>query len=116
MAGFAAIGVLTVAAQAGEPDATSIVRDAVNHWRGVSSDSVMTMVIHRPDWERSMTMRAWTKGDKKSLVRVLEPRKDRGNGTLTVLAEDQPGYQDTVIDDGSKLDGLGLFEQRCCPR
>lgn len=30
-----------------------------------------------------MTMRAWTKGDKKSLVRVLEPRKDRGNGTLT---------------------------------
>lgn len=83
MAGFAAIGVLTVAAQAGEPDATSIVRDAVNHWRGVSSDSVMTMVIHRPDWERSMTMRAWTKGDKKSLVRVLEPRKDRGNGTLT---------------------------------
>ena len=66
-----------------EPDATGIVRDAVNHWRGVSSDSVMTMVIHRPDWERSMTMRAWTKGDKKSLVRVLEPRKDRGNGTLT---------------------------------
>jgi hypothetical protein len=103
MAGFAAIGVLTVAAQAGEPDATSIVRDAVNHWRGVSSDSVMTMVIHRPDWERSMTMRAWTKGDKKSLVRVL-------------FAEDQSGYQDTVIDDGSKLDGLGFFEQRCCSR
>ena len=83
IAGFAAISVLSVAAQAGEPDATGIVRDAVNHWRGVSSDSVMTMVIHRPDWERSMTMRAWTKGDKKSLVRVLEPRKDRGNGTLT---------------------------------
>ena len=43
----------------------------------------MTMVIHRPDWERTMTMRAWTKGDDRSLVRVLEPRKDRGNGTLT---------------------------------
>lgn len=67
---------------AAEPDATQIVRDAVNHWRGVSSESVMTMIIHRPDWERSMTMRAWTKGDEKSLVRVLEPRKDRGNGTL----------------------------------
>jgi len=40
-------------------------------------------VIHRPDWERSMTMRAWTKGDDRSLVRVLEPKKDRGNGTLT---------------------------------
>ena len=66
-----------------EPDATRIVQDAVNHWRGLSSDSVMTMVIHRPDWERSMTMRAWTKGDEKTLVRVLEPKKDRGNGTLT---------------------------------
>ena len=30
-----------------------------------------------------MTMRAWTKGDKQSLVRVIEPKKDRGNGTLT---------------------------------
>ena len=30
-----------------------------------------------------MTMRARTKGDDRSLVRVLEPRKDRGNGTLT---------------------------------
>jgi outer membrane lipoprotein-sorting protein len=68
---------------ADEPDATAIVKDAVNHWRGLSSDSVMTMVIHRPDWERTMTMRAWTKGDDRSLVRVLEPRKDRGNGTLT---------------------------------
>jgi outer membrane lipoprotein-sorting protein len=64
-------------------DAGSIVRDAVNHWRGLSSYTEMSMVIHRPDWERSMTMRAWTKGDKKSLVRVTEPRKDRGNGTLT---------------------------------
>ena len=30
-----------------------------------------------------MTMRARTKGDDRSLVRVLEPKKDRGNGTLT---------------------------------
>jgi len=74
---------LTLVASATELDATTIVRDAVNHWRGISSESVMTMVIHRPDWERSMTMRAWTKGEDHSLVRVLEPKKDRGNGTLT---------------------------------
>ena len=70
-------------AQDVERDAASIVRDAVNHWRGLSSYTEMSMVIHRPDWERSMTMRAWTKGDKQSLVRVIEPKKDRGNGTLT---------------------------------
>ena len=65
-----------------EIDATKIVRDAINHWRGLSSYTVMTMVIHRPDWERTMTMEAWTKGDKQALVRVIEPKKDRGNGTL----------------------------------
>ena len=66
-----------------ERSATQIVRDAVDHWRGLSSYTVMSMVIHRPDWERSMTMEAWTKGDERALVRVVEPKKDRGNGTLT---------------------------------
>ena len=65
------------------PEAAQIVRDAIDHWRGISSYSEMTMVIHRPDWERTMSMRAWTKGDEQSLVRVTEPKKDRGNGTLT---------------------------------
>ena len=66
-----------------ERDAKTIVRDAIDHWRGLSSYTEMTMIIHRPDWERSMTMRAWTMGDDHSLVRVVEPKKDRGNGTLT---------------------------------
>ena len=54
----------------------------MEHWRGLTSYSNMTMTIHRPDWERSMTMRSWSKGDKQSLVRVVEPKKDAGNGTL----------------------------------
>jgi len=74
---------LATFAMADEQDAATIVKEAIDHWRGLSSETVMTMVIHRPDWERTMTMRGWTKGDDRSLVRVLEPRKDRGNGTLT---------------------------------
>lgn len=82
---FAAMLMATMTCHAAEtpPDAQAIVRAAIDHWRGLSSYTEMTMVIHRPDWERSMTMQAWTKGDKKSLVRVIEPKKDRGNGTLT---------------------------------
>lgn len=72
-----------LAVSAAERDAAEVVRDAVNHWRGLTSDSVFTMVIHRSEWERSMTMRAWTKGDDQSLVRVMQPKKDRGNATLT---------------------------------
>jgi outer membrane lipoprotein-sorting protein len=69
-------------AEADTRDAKEIVRDALNHWRGLTSQGEMTMTIHRPDWERSMSMQSWTQGEKRSLVRITEPRKDRGNGTL----------------------------------
>jgi len=63
-------------------DPKAIVQAAMDHWRGVSSYSEMTMTIHRPDWERTMSMRGWTQGEDKSLVRVTAPAKDAGNGTL----------------------------------
>jgi outer membrane lipoprotein-sorting protein len=67
---------------ASDIDARQLVREAMDHWRGLTSYSEMTMTIHRPDWERKMTMRSWNEGDKLSLVRVIEPKKDAGNGTL----------------------------------
>lgn len=74
--------VLTANADESAGRAEKIVRDALNHWRGVSSQSEMTMTINRPDWSRSMSMQSWTQGEKHSLVRVTQPRKDRGNATL----------------------------------
>jgi len=69
-------------ATAADTDAKAVVRAAMDHWRGRTSYSEMTMVIHRPGWERSMSIRAWSKGDTQSLVRVTAPKKDAGNGTL----------------------------------
>ena len=65
-------------------DAAEIVRASIDNWRGKSSYGEMTMIIHRPTWERTMSMRAWTQGSKKTLVRVTAPKKDAGNGTLMV--------------------------------
>jgi len=73
-------GANTAAAQ----DAAEIVRASIDNWRGKSSYGEMTMTIHRPTWERTMSMRAWTQGSKKTLVRVTAPKKDAGNGTLMV--------------------------------
>ena len=82
---LAALGVLlTLCGNAQDPDARDIVKGAIDHWRGTSSYSEMTMTIHRPDWERTMTMRGWTEGDKKSLVRVMAPARDKNNGTLMI--------------------------------
>ena len=74
------------AARAAEtpPNAAEIIRAAIDYWRDVSSYSVAEMKIHRPDWQRAMTFRVWTRGEKHSLVRVIAPAKDAGNATLLV--------------------------------
>jgi len=64
------------------PDAAAIIEASFNHYRGKASVSDVEMVIHRPSWERSMRMSAWTKGTDKSLIRITAPPKDEGNGTL----------------------------------
>lgn len=67
-----------------QDSARDIVKAAVNHFRGTSSRGEMSMTIHRPDWERTMAMSVLTAGDDRSLVRVLEPVRDAGNGTLSL--------------------------------
>ncbi len=76
--------VLSTADVSAQEEARDIIRAAIDQWRGTSSRGVITMTIHRPDWERSMSMRSWTRGDEESLVRVTEPRRDAGNSTLTM--------------------------------
>ena len=49
-------------------DAQTLVEDSFNYMRDKSSVSEVVMTIHRPDWERKMTIEA--------------PPKDHGNGTL----------------------------------
>ncbi len=89
---FAALGAATAAAG---NDARNIVKAAVDHWRGDSSRGAVTMTIHRPDWERSMSLRSWTRGTDDSLVRVTKPKRDAGNGTL-VLGDSMWTYSPKV--------------------
>jgi outer membrane lipoprotein-sorting protein len=63
-------------------DAKALVQSAFNHFRGDASRATIEMVIHRPSWQRSVTMDAWTKGTAKSMIRITAPAKDEGNGTL----------------------------------
>jgi outer membrane lipoprotein-sorting protein len=72
----------TVLPAAEAQNAKDLVRAAFDHYRGNASRATIEMVIHRPSWQRSMTMDAWTKGTSKSLIRVTAPAKDEGNGTL----------------------------------
>jgi outer membrane lipoprotein-sorting protein len=73
---------LAGAARAAGPDADAILRRAYDNYRSSSSLTTVAMTIHRPDWERSLTMRAWTRGQDDALVRFTAPAKDAGNATL----------------------------------
>ena len=63
-------------------DADKIVKEGFNYWRGNASIGTVQMLIHREDWERTMTIKAWTRGQKDSLFYIAAPPKDYGNGTL----------------------------------
>ncbi|HEY1425145.1 MAG TPA: outer membrane lipoprotein-sorting protein [Caulobacteraceae bacterium] len=75
---------LTAPAMAAAPSADTILRQAFENYRSSSSQSTVAMTVHRPDWERHMQMRGWTRGDNDALVRFTAPAKDAGNATLKV--------------------------------
>ena len=76
----------SVGAQSAEKntDAASIVKEALDYWRGQSSYTEAQMNVHRPDFERTMELVAWTKDTDHTLVRFVAPKKDAGSATLTV--------------------------------
>lgn len=82
---IALLGVLILLAHGAAlaaPDPTALIKAALHRWRGDSSYTQVSMIVHRPDWQRSMQMVAWTRGESDSLVRFTQPPGDAGNATL----------------------------------
>ncbi len=63
-------------------DARILIKGSYDLIRGNSSISLVEVHIHRPGWDRSFTIKAWTRGLDESLFFITEPARDRGNGTL----------------------------------
>lgn len=67
----------------GDPDFAKYLLDRVDdQHRGESSHGTFTMNVKTERWERSMTLELWSLGHDYSLVRILEPKKERGTVTL----------------------------------
>lgn len=65
-------------------DPTALIKQTFDNWRGSTSYTQVTMTVHRPDWERTLSMDSWTRGEDDALVRFTAPAKDAGNATLKV--------------------------------
>ena len=79
-----AIVLATLGGSAARADMTAeeLVAAAIDLTRGTSSYAEISMVIHRPDWERSSSLVAWTRGREDALIRFTQPARDAGNATL----------------------------------
>jgi len=67
--------------------AKEIVKLADDKNRGLSSKGEMTMTIVRPDWNRSVTMKAWSKGNDFAMVLITAPPKEKGQVFLKRRSE-----------------------------
>ena len=64
-------------------DAKEIIKKADEKMQGEeSSYSTMTMKIIRPEWDRIITFKTWTKGRDYSLALVTAPPKEKGQTFL----------------------------------
>ncbi|MFQ5900616.1 MAG: outer membrane lipoprotein-sorting protein [Thermodesulfobacteriota bacterium] len=55
--------------------------------RGDSSIGAVKMSIVTNRWKRTMTLRIWSEGTEKVLVKVLKPKKEEGTATLKVESD-----------------------------
>ena len=80
-----------VPAIAAEPTIEELLdaTDDVN--RGESSTSTVEMQVKTKRYERTLIMKAWSRGEEDSLIRILSPAKDAGTTTLKV-GEDMWNY------------------------
>lgn len=58
--------------------ASDIIKMADDKNRGVTNRSEMTMTIVRPSYTRSVSMKAWSKGNDFALIYITAPAKEKG--------------------------------------
>jgi outer membrane lipoprotein-sorting protein len=91
-----------------EPTVKEIMKWLDDLYRGDSSTGTMVMNVKTSRWERKLKMRSWTEGTEKSLMRILEPKKERGVSTLKVgknIWNYLPKVDRTIKVPGSMMSG-----------
>jgi len=64
-------------------NATEIIKKADEKWNGeISGQSNMTMSIIRPNWERTIEFKSWSKGRDMAMTLITYPAKEQGQAFL----------------------------------
>lgn len=82
-----AIGFIAMSFTGDVPTAKEIVTKAEHNIHGLSSVADMTIEIIRPTWKRTMTVKAWSKGEDYSMMLITAPANDAGTVFLKRVRE-----------------------------
>ncbi len=78
---------LTDAASAPEPTGYELVEHVERLLWGKTNYGVSEMTVTTPRWTRTLRMRFWMDRPRYTLIRILDPPKEQGIGSLRVGAE-----------------------------
>ncbi len=53
-------------------------------YRSNASHGILTLSVTTVNWQRTLTLEQWSKGEDKSLFKILKPKKEKGLATLRV--------------------------------
>jgi len=65
-------------------DIQTILKRIDDLYRSRSSTAEITMTIITPNWQRTLVLRGWTRGQDRMFIRILSPLKEQGVGTLKI--------------------------------
>ncbi|MBX3022046.1 MAG: outer membrane lipoprotein-sorting protein [Bdellovibrionales bacterium] len=79
----------TTAASSGESDAKAVelIRKLERNSRGETFSGDMNMTVDHRGNARKLSIRVWSRGQERVLLRVLEPARDKGTGNLRIKAD-----------------------------
>jgi len=84
---LALLALLLAPATAGQDDPKAILKAAVDRLRGPAMIATYTLEVVRPNRSKTYVLRVYTDGADRSLIEVVEPRRDAGQAFL-VIGED----------------------------
>jgi outer membrane lipoprotein-sorting protein len=68
-------------------DIATVVKKMDELYRADSSYAEIEMEIVTPHWQRTLSMKSWTEGKKKTFIQLLSPPKEKGVATLRLGSE-----------------------------
>ena len=56
-------------------DPEKILDSVDDIYRSTASHGIITLSVKTVNWQRALTLEQWSKGEDKSLIRILKPKK-----------------------------------------